>query len=305
MGSKGHCFICLTAVLAFIAAIMAIVALFIPWWNLDGGSPEFTLWKLTFEYGADNYVDAHHDDMCKSAYGPLLDYCAKIRTARAMCLLTTIWGFVQAIVALCEFCKPSCCTRVIALIIGWFLLGSSVSAGAIGIVLQSDNLLLDSPEAGFILIWIAAFFSFVGYILLIIGTCCGPKGGGGCNGGCKGCDCCPDGGTGSAYGGHQRFRDRPPVGGAPQSGGWRPPMSGMGMRPPMRPQMPQPQMVPYQVPVPVPVSAPPPPQQINLNIRASGPGSGAYGSQPPPQAIQYSAGPPPSGGDDFGLDRRV
>mmetsp|Transcript_11919 Transcript_11919/g.18855 ORF Transcript_11919/g.18855 Transcript_11919/m.18855 type:complete len:303 (-) Transcript_11919:61-969(-) len=302
MGKKGHCFISLTAVLALIAAIMAIVALFTTWWNLDGGSPEFTLWKMTFEYGADNYVDAKHDDMCKNSRGPLMDYCAKIRATRATCLMTTIWGFLQALIALCEFCKPRCCTLVAALIIGWFLMGSSVSAGSIGTVLQSDNLLLNSAGPAYILIWIAAFLSFVGYVLLIIGACLGPKGGGG--GGCKGgCNFCPDGGsTGSAYGGHQRFRDRPPVGGAPQSGGWRPPMSGMGMRPPMRPQ---PQMVPYQVPVPVPVSAPPPPQQINLNIRASGPVSGLYGSQPPPQAIQYSAGPPPSGGDDFGLDRRV
>jgi hypothetical protein len=218
-----------------------------------------------------------------------------------------VFAFIQAIFLLCEYCKPRIWVLITCLICGVLCIGMAISALVVGIYLGSDNTLLQNPGPGFICIAIGLAFSVGGYIFMVIGACNGPKGSSSSCGKCC-CDCGESGTGFSHYGGHQRFQNRPPVGGAPPSGGWRPPMSGM--RPPM-PMTPQPQMVPYQVPVPVPVPVqvpqPAPPQQINLNIRAVGPpAGGSYSSQPPPAPapVVLHQGPPPSGGDDFGLDRR-
>lgn len=336
MSVRGHGTYVYAGLLLLICGTSAIIALTTIWWTSDSDeisahrSRELTLWEMNFGYAEDKYITAKHQLICENSKGVLAAYCSKIRSAQATTIMTAIFGIVQAYFSFWFYCKPRIWLLVTCLIIGFFTLGSAISSMALGVRLTSDNSLISTPGTGYICVCIATVFALVAYVLNIVGSFLGPKGGSG-SGGCN--KCFRDRTFfGSKYGGHRRFGDRTPVSApvTPKSG--RTPVGGN----PIGFHMPAvaPQKTPYWAPVPPPQPQPrqPPPQQINLNIeqsslhlkRAAGPpASGGWQAPPsnsPAPVVYRGVAPPASGGwqappsllpgpviyrgDDFGITSR-
>lgn len=124
-------------------------------------------------------IKAKHDEMCKvSGISDKLDeYCNKIRAARAMAILTAVFGLFSAVLLFVSFCKARMwmlCTAITCVVL---VIAHACCGLALGINLADDNTLIDEPREGFFGICGAALLSVLALILASIGLCVGPKGG--------------------------------------------------------------------------------------------------------------------------------